>query len=61
MAHMRLLVILRPNHKKAWRPAPAEQRLLTAPCQAGRTRQKWAVPSSGANGTCHQGAAGPHR
>lgn len=34
MARMRLLVILCPNHKKAWHQAPAEQGFL-APARLG--------------------------
>lgn len=35
MARMRLLVILCPNHKKAWHQAPAEQGFLTALARLG--------------------------
>lgn len=46
MALMRLLVILGPNHKKAWHQAPTEQGLFTAPARLGgwgRNRLCWAA------------------
>lgn len=46
MAHMQLLVILCPDHKETWHPAPAEQGLLTAPDRLGgldRNGLRWAV------------------